>query len=215
MVLFNNTNTFYKVQYNENKLSDCINTDISNEQLYTTTGELKNIFKCLNNKKSSGPDKIPNIALKNIPDCIIRNYCILFNNALNNNYYPHKWKLSKIIPIKKINKNHKSYKNYRPINLVPNISKVFEIIIYNKILEYTQSKKIMPDIQFGFRYNHSTVHAINKLVSDVIMGFNDNNVTGAILIDLERAFDSVWIEGLIYKLEKLGFNINLIYIFYM
>lgn len=68
----------------------------------------------------------------------------------------------------------------------------------------------MPDAQFGFRYKHSTVHAITKFVSNICWSLNEKKFFGTCLIDLEKAFDSVWLDGLIYKLIKNSFPIHLI-----
>ena len=71
------------------------------KELFTNTTMLKNIFKKLNTKKSSGIDGIPNIALKHLPVTIIRDYCILFNNALSLAYFPDRWKKAIVIAIHK------------------------------------------------------------------------------------------------------------------
>lgn len=67
---------------------------------FTNYLDLVKIFRKLNNKRSSGPDKIPNVVLKNIPALIIQEYCIIFNNVLNHTYFPDKWKKADVIAIK-------------------------------------------------------------------------------------------------------------------
>lgn len=64
---------------------------------------------------------------------------------------------------------------------------------------------VIPDQQFGFRHKHSTVHAINYLLNYIMEELHYNQLIGAVLIDLEKAFDSVWLNGFIYTLVKLGF----------
>lgn len=88
--------------------------------------------------------------------------------------------------------------------MLPNISKIFGRIIQQKIVFFALNHGLSSDLQFGFKAKHSTIHAINKLVSDIHKSFNNREGTGACLIDLEKAFDSVWIDGLLYKLEKSG-----------
>lgn len=186
--------------------------------IHTTTGtkyfcntpEVSAILKKLPNKTSTGHDKIPTIVLKHLPPEYIKNYTILFNNALNLQYFPKEWKKAKIIPIYKKGKDPKRPSSYRPISLTPNISKVYEAIINNRIIEQCNSHKIIPNNQYGFRAKHSTIHAINRLTSDICNYLNQNQIVGATLLDLEKAFDSVWINGLIHTLKRKKFSQNII-----
>ncbi|XP_076224455.1 uncharacterized protein LOC143174605 [Nomia melanderi] len=167
-------------------------------------------FKCLNSKKSAGNDNIPNIALKNLPRNTILLYTILFNNMLNHSYFPVEWKNAKTIAILKKGKDKSNPSSYRPISLLSNIGKVYERIINDALIEECHKKEIIPENQYGFRRHHSTIHAINKLASDVCWALNGHKCVGACLVDLEKAFDTVWLHGLIYKLKKKGFSLMLI-----
>ena len=169
----------------------------------------------MSNKTSSGWDGIPNIALKRLPKICIRNYTVIFNNCSNNAYFPEVWKLAKlIILIKKISEAI-SIDNIRPISMLPPISKIFERII-NRIITYfsTVKKPVIPPQQFGFRKSHATTHAIHKLVSDLYWHMSKGDMIGAVLIDLKKAFDSVWHNGLIYKLAKIETPIHLLKLIY-
>jgi len=167
-------------------------------------------FKFLNNKKSSGYDNIPNIALKHIPNNIIFYYTILFNNMLNYTYFPIKWKKAKVIAILKKDKKNSDPNSYRPISLLSNIGKVYERIINDIITAFCQEKNLIFENQYGFRKNHSTIHAINKLSSDINWALNERKCVGACLVDLEKAFDTVWLDGLIVKLKHKEFPMCLI-----
>lgn len=195
--------------FNSSKRSDSL-TEEQTDNFFTTFQETKEIFRRLNNKKSSGVDKTPNIILKHLPTKVIRQYCALFNNMLNNTYQPEAWKTALTFPIQKKDKNKNGLENLRSINLLPNISKVLEVIVNKRTITFCNSNNIIPENQFGFQYKHSTINAINKLTSDIMWNFNKNQCTGACLIDLEKAFDTVWIEGLLFKLIKKKFPENLI-----
>lgn len=177
---------------------------------FTNCEEVKRKFKYLNNKKSAGNDKIPNLVLKKLPVNIIIYFTILFNNLLNYAHFPDHWKKAKIMSIPKKGKDNSDPNNYRPISLLSNIGKVYERIINDRILTVCRNKEIIPENQFGFRKNHSTIHAINKLSSDINWALNRGACLGACLIDLEKAFDTVWLNGLIVKLHKKGFPLILI-----
>lgn len=177
---------------------------------FTTLDDLIEIFRKLNNKKSSGIDGIPNIVLKHLPTFFIEQYCTLFNNALNLYYFSSQWKTAKVIPLLKKEKNACDPKNYRPISLTVNISKVFEIVVKKSIINFCNDNNIIPNCQFGFRFKHSTVHAITKFLSDICWHRNSKRFVGACLIDLEKAFDTVWREGLIFKLLQNIFPLYLV-----
>lgn len=197
-------------KFTAQKKADMLTSEQTNEY-FTTLENLQMVFYKLNNKKSSGLDKIPNVVLKHIPNCIISQYCVIFNNALNNKYFPTKWKIAKVYPILKKGKDKSRYDSFRPISLLPNVSKVFEVIINQAIQQFCDNKSIIPNSQFGFRRNHSTVHAIAKFTSDCCWHLNNRKIVGACLIDLEKAFDTVWREGLIYKLIHQHFPTHIIH----
>lgn len=88
---------------------------------------------------------------------------------------------------------------------------MFEAIVNNKILSFCIRNDIIPDKQFGFKFQHSTVHAIHKLLSGINNTIGKNQLVGGALLDLEKAFDSVWLNGLLYKLTQKNFPIWLVY----
>ena len=98
--------------------------------------ELDKIFRYLLNKTSYGIDKIPPIVLKPLPSNVILAYTILFNNALNNYYFPKSWKCAKVFPILKKGKIPNDPTSYRPISLTSSISKVFKAIINSRIQHF-------------------------------------------------------------------------------
>lgn len=106
--------------FNENNQSDRPQTEHL-ERYFTSTAALEKKFRRLSNKKSSGIDTIPNVVLKRIPQAMIRDYAILFNNLLNHKFFPRNWKKAKVVPILKKDKENTNPANYRPISLLPNI----------------------------------------------------------------------------------------------
>lgn len=80
----------------------------------------------------------------------------------------------------------------------------------NIIVKHCQEKNVICERQFGFKYRHSTIHAIHLLVSHIHWNWNKKLCTGACLIDFEKAFDSIWIQALIYKLIKYEFPSHLV-----
>ncbi|XP_075162727.1 uncharacterized protein LOC142235357 [Haematobia irritans] len=177
---------------------------------FVTPGSLKYIFRNLKNKVSSGIDNIPNIVLRNLPEITILDYCAIFNNLINNSYFPEVWKIARLIVIPKKDKDPTEPSNMRPISLLPNISKIFEICVNITLNKLFEDKGLICDKQFGFKYNHSTINAVTVLTSFINWNWNRKYCTGACQIDMEKAFDNIWIPGLVCKMVDYGLPMQLI-----
>lgn len=175
---------------------------------------MQKILSKLPNKTSAGTDNIPSIVLKNLPNKIIAELTIIVNNAINISYFPANWKTAIIVPKVKKGKNSNNPASDRPISLTTSLSKVYEIVINKAIMKHVNNNKLLSDNQFGFRQGHSTIHAIHKLISDVNHHLYKRQVVAATLIDLEKAFDTVWSDGLMFKLLRMNFPIKLLYLIY-
>jgi hypothetical protein len=183
-----------------------INTAISpaDTNNFINPSEIKVIIKGSNQKKSSGRDNIPNKVLHKLPELVITFLTIIFNNCINNCYFPQAWKIAKIIPIPKKN-NRSDVSDFRPISLICCVSKLLESIIMKKIVQHCDNHNIIPNNQHGFRKQRSTIHPLLKLHNHVTSGLNKNECTVACLLDVQKAFDTVWIKGLIYKMSSMLF----------
>ena len=110
----------------------------------------------------------------------------------------------KIVKVKKGSKKDPS--NNRPISLLPLLSKVFERVVLNQTEEFLSLNKVLYDYQSGFRKNHSTDTCPSFLNDKILKGFDDGLVTGMILIDLQKAFDTINHDILLKKLSIIGFS---------
>lgn len=84
------------------------------------------------------------------------------------------------------------------------MSKIFEKAILIRLNKYLKKHNIIPPNQFGFRNNHSTTHQLLRLTDYIATNFQKSNHTLAIFLDIEKAFDRVWHDGLLYKIRKMG-----------
>ena len=97
-----------------------------------TCEEVENVLNCLSNNKATGPDGIGNLILKRLSKSLSQPLCKLFNYSLQSGQFPTSWKVANVSPVfKKI--DNKNPQNYRPISLLPNISKVLERLVYSKL----------------------------------------------------------------------------------
>lgn len=166
----------------------------------STPKEVAHVIRCLKAKKAPGEDQITNTLLKNLPQRAIIFITKIFNACLLLGHFPSSWKNACVLPFHKAKKERSNPSCYRPISLLPTLSKVLEQIILNRYLPHHENNKTLPDEQFGFRRKHSTVHQLTRVTEDISRAFNTKKYTAMALLDLEKAFDTVWMDGLIYKL---------------
>jgi hypothetical protein len=120
------------------------------------------------------------------------------------------WKLAKVIPVLKPGKDPSVPKNYRPISLLSALSKLFEKAIHNRLLFFVDENGVLPEEQFGFRKGRSTIHQLNRVTKFIRQNKSVSKTTVMALLDIEKAFDNVWHDGLVYKLHRLNFPMYLI-----
>ena len=157
----------------------------------------------LENKNSSGHDGISNTLLKTIKNDISQSLTIIINQMLTTGIFPDAFKLSKVLPLFK--KGDSSLLvNYRPISLLPTISKVFELVIHDQMYEYFNQFNLLAEQQYGFRKQHSTECAAIKLIDHVSKEMEAGKTPTSVYIDLSKAFDTLTFEVLLYKLKYYG-----------
>lgn len=165
-----------------------------------TEAEVKVAITSSHPDKAPGLDNITGRALRHAPPSVIQTLCILFTSIISTCYFPTTWKKAKIVCFPKPGKDLLFPQNYRPISLLPTISKIFEKILLVKIKKYLDP--LLRPEQYGFREEHSTTLQLLRLIDSIATGFNRKLVTATALLDIAKAFDKVWHHGLLYKLAK-------------
>ena len=95
--------------------------------------------------------------------------------------------------------------NYRRISVLPLISKIYEKIVHNQMIDYLAQYNMLYKYQSDFRTKHSTDLSLFYLNEKILKGFNNGLFTGMILIDLQKAFDTIDHNILLEKLKAIGF----------
>jgi hypothetical protein len=129
--------------------------------------EVQEIISSLNPKKSPGYDLITGQILKELPSIGIKYLTQMFNSALLTGYFPAQWKVAQIILILKPGKPPNELTSYRPISLLPIISKVFEMIILKRLLPLVENNSLIPNHQFSFRKRHPTIEQTHRIVQRI------------------------------------------------
>lgn len=171
----------------------------------TTPNEVSNILQNLENNKSAGYDGISVKTWKTISEWTVNPISNLVNDMIASGEYPDILKIAKVIPVHK-GKSKLTADNYRPISLLPILNKVFEKIIFNRMIGYLEKYKIQDNLQYGFTKGKGTADAVCKLASDVSSGLGTGCYAILVFFDLSKAFDSINHELLLFKLSKIGFR---------
>ena len=125
---------------------------------------------------------------------------VLFNLSVQQCKIPGEWKKAKVTPLYKSGAKSDP-KNFRPISVLPVVSKVYERLIHNQLASYFDENNLSCRFQSGFRKKHSTETAVTYFADQILMGMDKGLVTGAVLIDLAKAFDTIDHNVLIHKLK--------------
>ncbi|GFU79579.1 probable RNA-directed DNA polymerase from transposon X-element [Trichonephila clavipes] len=218
----------FKSNYTENKRPDDftnnIDSDVTStlENFFTNpptttlaptnTDEVINYIKKLKNNKAPGLDNVNNKMIKNFTFKTIFILTHLINKILKLRHFPRNWKTAIVFPIHKPGKNKNSPDSYRPISLLSSLSKIAEHIILLRINQFIINTNFLNPNQYGFTKQLSTYHPLLRLTEQISAGFQRGRSTGAVFLDIQKAFDRVWISGLVYKLITNNFPAPLIHI---
>lgn len=178
------------------------------QQGFVAPADVGAALRTRRNRRSSGPDGVPDIVLRATNEAIWSFLAVLFNHCLNLGYFPVAWKESITIPILKPGKDPSRSGSYRPISLLSVFGKLLEYFVLSRIRVTLDDRAILSDSQFGFRQGLSTSHALMVLGDYVSRGLNRRHITIAVSLDFAKAFDSVWHDAIVYKLKTMGFEWN-------
>jgi potassium voltage-gated channel Eag-related subfamily H protein 8 len=140
-----------------------------------TTTEVMKVIDNLKNKTSSGLDNISNKLLKHVKMEISEPLTLIINQSLSKGTFPVLLKISKVLPLHKKG-DQNLIPNYRPISILPSISKIFERIMHNQLVEYFTNNNLFYENQYGFRKGHSTELAALELMNRNILCMDQNKI---------------------------------------
>ena len=169
----------------------------------TSVKEIQKIIKSeISSKKAPGYDLITGQILKELPRKALVQITKVLNAAFRLNYVPQLWKFAEVIMIPKQGKPPNELTSYRPISLLPVLSKLFEKILLKRLTPIVEAKVLVPKHQFGFRQKHSTIDQVHRITHNIEQALEEKKVCSAVFLDVSQAFDKVWHDGLMHKLKK-------------
>ena len=201
-------NEFFSLQF-----SPVVNSSVLPDKSYLTASSLESIaisasdilktIRSLDINKANGHDDISVRMMKICDDAIAEPLKMLFVNSVNQAVFPSQLKKANLNPVHKKNEKY-IVNNYRPVSLLPIASKIFEKAIYHNLLNYIERENLLNINQSGFHANDNCINQLISMTHEIYRAFNCNpslEVKG-IFLDLSKAFDKVWHQGLLFKLES-------------
>ena len=187
-------------------------TSSINNSLYlspSTPDEVSSVIDSLNNKKAVRVHDVKTKFVKFAKTIISPRISNLFNACITEGIYPMSLKVAEIKPIYKRGDPNKAT-NYRPISLLSNFDKIFEKLLYNRLISYIEKFELLNERQFGFRKNYSTTMAISNIHDKLVKSIDQNLYSCCVFVDLSKAFDTVDHEILLKKMYHfLVFEVKL------
>ena len=164
---------------------------------------VSDIIKKLKNSKSCGLDNIDSYILKLACDELTPGITHIVNLSISGSHFPTPWKNSKVIPLFK-KEDATIPKNYRPVSLLPILSKILERAVYNQLIKYLEDNQLLHPSHHGFRKSHNTTTALLEMYANWVEAAEQDKITAVVMLDLSAAFDLVDKEILIEKLKLYG-----------
>lgn len=171
--------------------------------LETDNLEVDDILMSLDTNSAAGWDGIPTGFLKRSRDFVVPLITKLANLCFNSGIFPRVFKRSIVTPVHKIG-DKDDVNNYRPISVLPCISKIIEKLINNRLINYLNKFNILSPAQYGFRKGISTQKAVKDLSKLIVDNVDKGSKCLTVFLDLKKAFDTVSVPRLVRSLECIG-----------
>ncbi|GBN57982.1 putative RNA-directed DNA polymerase from transposon BS [Araneus ventricosus] len=203
-----NSEPYYNIHTNE--VNNYINIYFNNLAISSTpdfisSPEVIKLIKKINPRKTTCSGGVPNKAIRMLTFNAVTRLTRIFNKFLIIQHFPDAWEIAHVLMFPKPNQKRKFPGSYRTISLLSNIGKLYEKILLKRRNDHCYTNNIIPDEQFGFRDKHSCTHQLLRVTNKIVQGFNVKHYTGGVFLNVRKAFDRMWHNGLIVKLIKYQF----------
>ena len=197
--------TTKKTKYSHKHFSDYLANENGNSIFLQPTDkeEIANIISSLSSNKASGPNSIPYRILLLLKNEISKQLADLFNLSFMTGVFPSVLKTAKVVPVFKKDSKLDNI-NHRPISLLSNVEKILEKLMYKRLYTFLNSNNIIYNLQFGFRQQYFTSHALVNITENIRKALDGGNMGCGIFVDLQKAFDTVDHQILPTKLNHYG-----------
>ena len=187
-----------------------ITFDGNDEETYNLPFTIEELNYALNSctSKSPGPDSLPYSFIKNITKPQMAKL-LDFYNFIYRVGYPEQWSEGLIIPLLKSQKISSKVESYRPITLTNTLGKLMEKMVNRRLQNHLEKMSFYSNSQSGFRASHSTYDGLIRLQHSAHEALTDKKFCVAVFLDISKAFDTVWHQGLLTKIKNLDIKGNM------
>lgn len=168
--------------------------------------EVKNVISSIKNNTNLN-DILPSYYINSCQDLLLQPLTSAINSCLTDGVFPIELKTSRIVPIYKSGDSMMPV-NYRPINILPDFSKIFELCIYNRVSDFLRRFNIIDKNQFGFQRGSGALSAVVAVLDEIknSLDSSNRNICACLFLDVTKAFDTIPHEILMNKLYRYGFR---------
>ena len=147
-------------------------TNLKLHNISVTPWMVKKVITNLDLSKASSPDCIPVVVLRSCEPELSYILVELFNMCLKESCFPDCWKVSSVVPVFNNVGGKSTAKNYCPVSLLSLVSKVFEKLVNNRLVDYLEKCGLFPDFQYGFRSSRPTADLLTVVSDRIVRAFN-------------------------------------------
>ena len=162
------------------------------------------IIRSLDCNKANGWDDMSVSMVKICDSSIVRPLCLIYETCLHTGLFPDNWKKASVLPIHR-KESRQLKKNYRRILPLPVCGKIYEKVIFDTMYRHFTDNQLLTPNQSGFRPGDSTVNQLLYITQKIYTAFEEfpSRETRAVFLDISKAFNKVWHEGLVFKLKTM------------
>ena len=183
--------------------------DKSFSNIIFTDNDVGRIISSLDPNKAHGHDMMSIRLLKICGNSINKPLGLIFRACLEHGIFSQIWKKANVVPIHKKN-DKQSIRNYRPVSLLPICGNIFERLLYNNMFSFLIENDLVSENQSGFKPSDSCVNHLLSITYEICKSFDDKWEVRGVFLDISKAFDKVWHQGVILKLKQNCISGNLL-----
>ena len=171
--------------------------------------DIAKIIQNLDPNKAHGHDNISIRMLKICGSSIYKPLEMIFKQCIETGVFPSEWKKASIVPIHKKG-DKQTLENYGPVSLLPICGKILERLMFNEMFNFFIENKLISSNQSGFKPGDSCINQLLSITHEIYESFDVGLEVRSVFLDISKAFDKVWHDGIIYKLTQNGISGNLL-----
>ena len=171
--------------------------------------DIAKIIQNLDPNKAHGHDNMSIRMLKICGSSIYKPLEVIFKQCIETGFFPSEWKKANIVPIHKKG-DKQTLENYRPVSLLPICGKILERLMFNEMFNFSIENKLISSNQSDFKPGDSCINQLLSITHEIYKSFDVGLEVRSVFLDISKAFDKVWHDGIIYKLTQNGVSENLL-----